>query len=284
MIPWCLSRENQKGLASGLFYPRRIRERSTKKYQALSTKGVRQISQLLIENYKFYILICVCVYSDSISKWKRKQMLKKSLLLYFFLLSPLLASSANNQKEIDLSEIFRSSTPVRVLYIPRQETGEELIARNMHQPELWSCSDWLKQERHGFSEEALSSHSLFPALKEAMALADFEVDVLTGFTISVCSPNVQKIISELDRDDQQNVQDTIFELRKNALRAKYFMANIIDVMRGTVNIEDTLKEFFLNKMIAQIHEVAKLKHKCVMKQSQQNSPSKQKKTSRSPCS
>jgi hypothetical protein len=71
----------------------------------------------------------------------------------------------------------------------------------MHKPELWSCSDWLKQERPNFSEETLSSHSLFPAVKEAMALADFEVDVLTGFTMSVCSPDVQNIISKLDRDD-----------------------------------------------------------------------------------
>jgi hypothetical protein len=164
-------------------------------------------------------------------------MLKWFFIIYFIALSP---SLAMNSKD-GLAGL--GNALVRVMFrrpvAPREKSADEIIAeaRAKGQIEFLSCEEWLQKERPQFSEVRFAAHPLFPVLRKAMALADFEVDTLTGFIHRVMMPDMVKEQSE-----------TIMPLKQNAGVMKVFVGKLIDCLEGKLSFETFIEEYLRSRL------------------------------------
>lgn len=164
-------------------------------------------------------------------------MLKWFAFSYFIALTPLFAMDPN------LIGLAGGTAMVRYrVGPPREKSSDEIIAgaRAKGQIEFLSCEEWLQKVHPHFNETRFAAHPLFSTLRSAMALADFEVDTLTGFIHRVMKPDMANIETA-----------TIATLRKNAGSMKMFVLNIIDCLEGNLPFE-TFIEWYLKSRFEDI--------------------------------
>jgi hypothetical protein len=155
-------------------------------------------------------------------------MLKWFIGAYFIALTPLFAMDPN------LVGLEKARPMVRYrVGPPRGKSADEMIAeaRAAGHIQFLSCEEWLRKERPHFNEASFAPHPLFPALRNAMALADFEVDILTGFTHRVMKPDM-------------GIQETgtLIPLRDNAITTKRFLNDFIECLEGKSPFEGFIEE------------------------------------------
>ncbi len=129
----------------------------------------------------------------------------------------------------------------------REKNPDEILEENKDKPEFMGCTEWLAKEHSDFPEEKFSSHSLFPLLKEAIQLADFEVDAIENF--------VRKYM-ETDMTAEQG--ETLMGLRQNSMNAKNLVTQLINLLQEKVTIQNILTDYFSDRLIALIEFQAAL--------------------------
>jgi hypothetical protein len=157
---------------------------------------------------------------------------KKILVLMIMLVCSFQAYAMNSNPSSE--ESYNQSVPVA--------SHQLALAPYKHQPEFMGTREWLRRQYPSFSEECVKDHPLFPSLTEAIALADFELDVLETFMFNYM---------QTDMDKTQGT--SILPLRENVLAVKSFVGNIIDILEGRKTIADQTEDFLFSrfKCIAQ---------------------------------
>lgn len=153
-------------------------------------------------------------------------MLKKALILMSILACSFQAYA------MDLNSVLENGDTTSVT-IARQR---DILAPYKHQSEFMEIRAWLQTQHPDFSEERIKEHPLFPCLIEAMALADFELDVLETF---ICD------YMQTDIPTEQGLSIEI--LRENALAVKYFTSSIVGVLEGRKTIQSEVEDFLFDR-------------------------------------
>lgn len=167
-------------------------------------------------------------------------MLRKIFFFYFTLFCSLFFSTdgfSMDNLDIKIEEINGKSTIIIRQEPEKEKTAEEILEENKDKPAFMGCTEWLKINHPHFSEEKYDSHPLFSNLKEAMQLADFEVDTLEGFLHKYMETNMP-----------QEQAESFKNLLVNSINAKTLVHQIISFLQGKDTIEKILKVYFTDRL------------------------------------
>ncbi|MBS0272524.1 MAG: hypothetical protein JSR85_07760 [Proteobacteria bacterium] len=176
-------------------------------------------------------------------------MLSNSLFLILSFLSLSSAFAASDRKDWRGPEESGERT-VFCLAQEREKTADEILAELQDKPEYMSCQNWLSRNHPDVDQNSLERHPLFPLLRDAMALADFELDVFEQFIQEYMKP-------ETRREEAETIQTVHY----NMVSAKNFVFALVKVLQETTTPEQMLEHYFQDRFCDLVDYTATLRGK-----------------------